>query len=50
MSEKTQFDQENDLGQGGGEVPDKTLEEARREAQRRRSTANVDEDDPDDAA
>ena len=50
MSEKTQFEEENDLGRGGGEVSDETLEEARREAQRRRGTAGVEDDDPDDAA
>lgn len=46
MDEKpTQFEQENDLGRGGGEVDDETMEEARREADRRRSTANVEDDD-----
>lgn len=42
---KTLFEQENDLGRGGGEVDDETLAEAWREAERRRSTANV-EDEP----
>jgi hypothetical protein len=37
----TQFEQENDLGQGGGEVDEETMEEAWREADRRRSTANI---------
>ena len=50
MDEKTQFEQENDLGRGGGEVDDETLGEARREAERRRSTANVEEEDGDEAA
>ena len=40
----SQFEQENDLGRGGGEVDDETMDEAWREAARRRSTAN--EDDP----
>ncbi|HET7567275.1 MAG TPA: hypothetical protein VFJ91_04740 [Gaiellaceae bacterium] len=41
----TQFEQENDLGRGGGEVDDETLAEAEREAERRRSTANVEDDE-----
>ena len=42
MDEKpTQFEQENDLGRGGGEVDDETLREASREADRRRSTENA---------
>jgi hypothetical protein len=41
----TQFEQENDLGRGGGEADDEILAEAWREAERRRSTANV-EDEP----
>jgi hypothetical protein len=44
MSDKTQFEQENDLGRGGGEVDDETLAEAWREAARRRSTANVEDE------
>ncbi len=37
MSEKrTQFEQENDLGRGGGEVDDETLEQAWRDADARR--------------
>ena len=49
--EKTQFEQENDLGRGGGEVDEETLAEAWREAARRRSTANIeDEPDGDEAA
>ncbi|MGH3050960.1 MAG: hypothetical protein ACRDLK_12460 [Gaiellaceae bacterium] len=43
--EKTQFEQENDLGRGGGEVDEETLAEARREAQRRQSTDNIPEDE-----
>jgi hypothetical protein len=31
----TQFEQENDLGRGGGEVDDETMAEAWREADRR---------------
>jgi len=50
MSEKTQFEQENDLGRGGGKVDDETLAEAWREAERRPSTANLEDDTPDDAA
>jgi hypothetical protein len=43
----TQFEQENDLGRGGGEVDDETLAEAWREAQERRSTANLDRESQD---
>ena len=43
--EKTQFEQENDFGRGGGEVDEETLAEARREAQRRQSTGNIPEDE-----
>ena len=50
MSEKPQFEQENDLGRGGGEVDDETMAEARREADRRRSTANIEDEAPDDDA
>jgi hypothetical protein len=39
----TQFEQENDFGRGGGEVDDETMDEAVREAERRRSTANIEE-------
>jgi hypothetical protein len=54
----SQFEQENDLGRGGGEVDDETMEAAERTAAQRRSTANAegprsdvvpsreDEDDP----
>jgi hypothetical protein len=31
----TQFEQENDLGRGGGEVDDETMEEAERAAEER---------------
>ena len=49
MDEKpTQFEQENDLGRGGGEVDDETLAEAWREAARRRSTANIDDEHEDE--
>ncbi|HZD87900.1 MAG TPA: hypothetical protein VE088_07840 [Gaiellaceae bacterium] len=45
MEEKpTQFEQENDLGRGGGEVDEETMDEAWREAARRRSTANIDDE------
>ncbi len=37
----TQFEQENDLGRGGGEVDDETMDDAWRTAAERRSTANV---------
>lgn len=37
----TQFEQENDLGRGGGTVDDETMDAAWREAARRRSTANI---------
>jgi hypothetical protein len=50
VSEKTQFEQENDLGRGGGEVDDETMAKAWREAERRRSTANLDDETRDDAA
>jgi hypothetical protein len=43
----TQFEQENDLGCGGGEVDDETLAEAWREAEERRSTANLDRESQD---
>jgi hypothetical protein len=39
----TQFEQENDLGRGGGEVDDATMREAQREGERRRSTATSDD-------
>jgi hypothetical protein len=50
MSDETQFEQENDLGRGGGEVDEDTLDEARREAERRRSTANLEDEDGNEAA
>ncbi len=40
----TQFEQENDLGRGGGEVDDETLDEAWQDAAERRSTANIEPD------
>jgi hypothetical protein len=50
VSEKTQFEQENDLGRGGSEVDDETLADAWREAERRRSTGNLEDETPDEAA
>jgi hypothetical protein len=41
----SQFEQENDLGHGGGEVDDETMDEAWETAAERRSTANA-EDGP----
>ena len=41
----TQFEQENDLGRGGGEVDDETMEKAEDDATERRSSAYI-EDDP----
>jgi len=37
----TQFEQENDLGRGGGELDNETMEAAERTADERRSTANI---------
>ena len=42
---RSQFEQENDLGRGGGQVDDETMDEAWREASRRRSTANIPDDE-----
>jgi len=42
----SQFEQENDLGRGGGEVDDETMDAANRTADERRSTANI-QDGPD---
>jgi hypothetical protein len=42
----SQFEQENDLGRGGGEVDDETMAAAERAAAERRSTGNV-KDGPD---
>jgi hypothetical protein len=36
----SQFEQENDLGRGGGEVSDETLEEASENAEEREGGAN----------
>ena len=36
----SQYEQENDLGAGGGEVDEETMEDAWRNAAERRSTAN----------
>jgi hypothetical protein len=38
----TQFEQENDLGRGGGQVDDETLEEAWRESDRRHDQSVAD--------
>ena len=38
----TQYEEENDLGRGGGEVSDETMDEAWENAEERRSTSNVD--------
>jgi hypothetical protein len=47
---ETQFEQENFLGRGGGEVDESTMAEAWREADRRRSAANIErEASPGDA-
>ncbi len=40
----TQFEQENDLGRGGGEVDDETMDAAWRTADERASTANIEAD------
>ena len=39
----TQYEQENDLGRGGGEVDDDTMDEAWKNAAERRSGADVDD-------
>ncbi len=41
LAAMTQYEQENDLGRGGGEVDEETMDEAWRTAAERRSTANV---------
>ena len=41
----TQFEQENDLGRGGGEVDDETLAKAWDDAEERRSGDELDEED-----
>jgi len=43
----TQYEQENDLGRGGGEVDDETMQDAWNTAAERRSTANI-EREPDE--
>jgi hypothetical protein len=40
----TQYEQENDLGRGGGEVDDETLDKAWKDAATRRGTANADDE------
>ena len=48
MEEKpTQLEQENDLGRGGGEVDDETMQEARRETERRRGASGADREERD---
>ncbi len=37
----SQYEQENDLGRGGGEVDDETMDKAWDDAAERRSTANI---------
>ena len=44
-SEASQYEQENDLGGGGGEVGDETMDTAEETAAERRSTANVEAGD-----
>ncbi len=38
----SQYEQENDVGRGGGEVDDDTMQKAWEDAAERRSSANVD--------
>ena len=40
----SQLEQENDLGRGGGDVDDETLEQGWRGAARRRSPSNVEDE------
>ncbi len=40
----TQYEQENDLGRGGGEVDEETMDAAWEAAAKRRSSANLDEE------
>ena len=42
----TQYDQENDLGRGGGEVDDETMDQAWEDAADRRSGTNLDDQGP----
>jgi hypothetical protein len=44
----TQYEQENDLGEGGGEVDEETMDEARRTADERRRTDSTDDLGTDD--
>ena len=41
----SQYEQENDLGAGGGEVDEQTMEDAWQHAAERRSTANEPDDE-----
>lgn len=43
----TQFEQENDLGRGGGEVDDETMRRAEREGEKRRSSEQIPEEERD---
>jgi len=46
MSEgPTQYEQENDLGRGGGEVDDDTMETAWKDAAEKRGDAKADQED-----
>ena len=45
VDEPTQYEQENDLGRGGGEVDEETQKEAWRNAEERRGTASIGNDD-----
>ena len=45
MSDKrTQYEQENDLGRGGGEVDDETMDDAWKAADERRGSANIEDE------
>ena len=43
----TQFEQENDLGRGGGEVDDETMDEAEENRARLGGEGNLDDPGPD---
>ena len=43
----SQFEQENDLGRGGGEVDDETLDDAWETREARGAEGNLDENGPD---
>jgi len=42
----TQYDQENDLGRGGGEADDETMDAAWEDAAERRGSTNADDEGP----